>query len=82
MTMLTEANRTAAAEAFDEIARICADESEIVETRETVADFIEARGKPHNIDTAENGVVVHEWSIGKKTLCVADFGEARAALVM
>lgn len=82
MIFLTEANRIAAAEAFDEIAHILASEDEIVETNETIDDFISSRGKPDNIDTAENGVLVHEWNIGKKTLCVADFGEARAALVM
>ena len=82
MIFLTEANRTAAVEAFDEIGHICASEEEIVETNETIADFISSRGKPNNIDAAGNGVIVHEWNVGKRTLCVADFGEARAALVM
>lgn len=80
--MLNQTELTAAVEAFDEIAHICATEEEIVQTRETIADFIAAQGRPDNIDTAENGVVVHEWNMGRKTLCVADFGEARAALRM
>lgn len=82
MIFLTEANRTAAVEAFDEIAHLFAGEDEIVETNETIADFISSRGNPTNTDIAGNGVIVHEWILGRKTLCVADFGMARAALVM
>jgi hypothetical protein len=61
---------------------------DIVETRDTMVNFIEESGKPHETMTATNGVVLLIWRRIQRArghprhdLLVADFGDARAAFV-
>ena len=72
----------AAAEAIDAETSICAEWDGLVVTRDTIADFIAARGPARFVSVAENGLTVHEGSIGRRTLAVVDCGEARASLYM
>lgn len=80
--MIEQAKLEAAALAIDEEAHICADWDDLVQTRETVADFIAARGEPNEVRDADNGLKVNVWHLGRKTLAVVDCGDARAALHM
>jgi hypothetical protein len=80
--MLTQTQLEAAAKAIDSQTSICAEADELTQTRDTVADFIAAQGKPAFVTEAANGLTVYEWALGRKTLAVVDCGEARACLCM
>lgn len=80
--MITEANLIAAAEAIDAETSICGEPEDFAQTRDTIADFEAEHGKPAFVSEADNGLTVYEWSVGKRTLAVVDFGAARAALCM
>jgi hypothetical protein len=80
--MIEQTKLEAAAEAIDAEAGICAEWTDLVQTLDTIADFIATHGQPRFTSTADNGCVVHEWPQGRRTLAVVDCGEGRAALCM
>jgi hypothetical protein len=82
MPMIDQNKLEAAAEAIDSETSICAEAGELACTRDTIAEFIAANGRPALISTAANGLRVYEWGVGRKTLAVVDCGNARAALCM
>ena len=90
MSMLTPEQREKFAEALTDFGWFSDAQDaidDIVETRDTVADFIEASNAPHETMTTR-GVVLLIW-LGiqrapghpRHDLAVADFGEARAAYI-
>lgn len=78
--MIDQTKLEAAAEAIDAETAICAEWDELVQTRDTIEDFISAQGDPRSVTTADNGYTVYEWAIGRTTLAVVDCGDARACL--
>ncbi|WP_414461792.1 hypothetical protein [Hyphomicrobium sp. DY-1] len=51
------------------------DTDDVVTTAETIADFVEAQGKPSFITDG-----VYQWEMGKTSLLVVDAGDVRYAI--
>lgn len=86
----TEAQaRALMAQACDELGW-GAGEDDVAVTNDTLADFIQTHGAPHETDHATNGLKVYRWNrlqLGGKgsprvDLRVSDFGAFRAAVKM
>ena len=62
--------------------------ADVVDTRETAAEYIEKYGKPHAIDEVD-GLTVHQWrgvqahkGAARKDLELAEFGPERLAVIV